>query len=85
VIVSWNQNVLYPAGIPVEKITVKPTLRLPPGWKFGTPLPVESAAGDEVTFKSLALDSLVDSPVIAGEYYRAVDVTPSQRADPSRN
>jgi predicted metalloprotease with PDZ domain len=76
VIVSWNQNVLYPAGIPVEKITVKPTLRLPPGWKFGTPLPVESAAGDEVTFKSLALDSLVDSPVIAGEYYRAVDITP---------
>ena len=76
VIVSWNQNLLYPAGIPAEKIIVNPSLRLPSGWKFGTPLPVENAVGDEVTFKPVALDSLVDSPVIAGEYYRAVDVTP---------
>jgi predicted metalloprotease with PDZ domain len=77
VIVSWNQNLLYPAGIPAEKITFKPTLRLPLTWKFGTPLPVENVAGDEVTFKPLSLDNLVDSPVIAGEYYRAVDVTPA--------
>ena len=28
VIVSWNQNVLYPAGIPAENITFKPTLAL---------------------------------------------------------
>jgi len=76
VIVSWNQNVLYPAGILAEKITFKPTLRLPSGWKFGTPLPVENAAGDEVTFKPVSLNGLVDSPVIAGEFYRAVDITP---------
>jgi predicted metalloprotease with PDZ domain len=76
VIISWNQNVFYPAGIPAEKITFNPTLRLPAGWKFGTPLPIENAAGDEVTFKPVSLTSLVDSPVIAGEYYRAVDITP---------
>ncbi|MGO8817667.1 MAG: M61 family metallopeptidase [Terriglobia bacterium] len=76
VIISWNQNVFYPAGIPAEKITFNPTLRLPSGWKFGTPLPMENAAGDEVTFKPVSLVSLVDSPVIAGEYYRAVDITP---------
>jgi predicted metalloprotease with PDZ domain len=77
VIVSWNQNVLYPEGIPAEKIIIKPTLRLPEGWKFGTPLPVESTAGNVVAFKPLSLDMLVDSPVIAGEYYRAVDITPT--------
>ena len=76
-IVGWSQNVLYPAGIPAEKITVNPTLRLPSGWKFGTPLPVQETAGDEVTFQPVVLNRLVDSPVIAGEYYRAVDVTPS--------
>jgi predicted metalloprotease with PDZ domain len=76
VIVSWNQDVLYPAWSRAENITIKPTLRLPSGWKFGTPLPVENAAGAEVTFKPVPLDRLVDSPVIAGEYYRAVDVTP---------
>jgi len=75
VIVSWNQNVLYPAGVPAGEITFKPVLRLPPGWKFGTALPQESLAGNEITFLPVALDRLVDSPVIAGEYYRAVDVT----------
>jgi len=77
VVISWNQNLLYPAGTAAEKIIFKPTLRLPSGWKFGTPLPLENAAGDEATFKAVALDRLVDSPVIAGEYYRAVDVTPA--------
>ena len=76
VIVSWNQNVLYPAKVPAEQIILHPSLRLPSGWKFGTPLPQESATGDVVTFKPVALNSLVDSPVIAGEYYRAVDITP---------
>jgi predicted metalloprotease with PDZ domain len=76
VVVTWDPDVLYPAGIPAERITFHATLRIPPGWKFGTPLPVENAAGSEVTFKGVSLNSLVDSPVIAGEYYRAVDVTP---------
>jgi predicted metalloprotease with PDZ domain len=76
VIVSWNQDLLYPAGVPAADITFKPTLRLPQGWKYGTPLPIENAAGNEISFKPVALDHLVDSPVIAGEYYRAVDVTP---------
>jgi predicted metalloprotease with PDZ domain len=75
-IVSWNQNVLYPAGIPAAKIIYHPTLRLPEGWKFGTALPQESTTGNEITFVPVALDRLVDSPLIAGEYYRAVDVTP---------
>jgi len=76
VVVSWNQNLLYPAGVSAEQITFRATLRLPEGWKFGTALPVENAAGNEITFQTVALDRLVDSPVIAGEFYRAVDVTP---------
>jgi predicted metalloprotease with PDZ domain len=75
-IVSWNQNVLYPAGVPAAEITYRPTLRLPEGWKFGTALPQEGVAGNEITFMPVPLDRLVDSPVIAGQYYRAVDVTP---------
>jgi predicted metalloprotease with PDZ domain len=76
VVISWNQNVLYPAGAPSKEITYDARLKLPSGWKFGTPLPIEHAAGDEVTFKPVALNRLVDSPVIAGEYYRAIDITP---------
>ncbi|HEV2176914.1 MAG TPA: M61 family peptidase [Terriglobia bacterium] len=76
VVLSWNQNVLYPAGVKAQEITCQPTLKLPEGWKFGTALPVEGQSGDEVTFKPVEFNRLVDSPVIAGEYYRAVDVTP---------
>ncbi|MGH9429980.1 MAG: M61 family metallopeptidase [Terriglobia bacterium] len=76
VIISWNQNVLYPAGVRAQEITFKPELILPQGWKFGTALPVEGAQGNEVSFKPVSLNRLVDSPVVAGQYFRAVNVTP---------
>jgi len=76
VVISWNQNVLYPAGAPSKDIMYAPKLVLPKGWKFGTPLPIASHAGDEITFKPVALNRLVDSPVSAGEYYRVIDITP---------
>ncbi|MFZ0639172.1 MAG: hypothetical protein WA020_03550 [Candidatus Acidiferrales bacterium] len=76
VVISWNQNVLYPAGKPANEIMYRPRLKMPNGWKYGTPLPEASHSGDEVVFNPVALDRLVDSPVIAGEYYRAVNITP---------
>ena len=53
-----------------------PKLVLPEGWKYGTALPVERAAGHEIRFKPVSLDRLVDSPVSAGQYYRVIDLTP---------
>jgi predicted metalloprotease with PDZ domain len=76
VVISWNQNVLFPGGASADQIKLQAKLVLPSGWKFGTPLPVEKESKDEVSFKTVSLERLVDSPVIAGEYYRAVDITP---------
>jgi predicted metalloprotease with PDZ domain len=76
VIISWNQNVLYPAGVRAQDFILEPRLTLPQGWKYGTALLVAGAEGNSVTFKPLSLNRLVDSPVVAGEYFRAVDVTP---------
>jgi predicted metalloprotease with PDZ domain len=76
VVISWNQNVLYPAGVLAQDITFEPTLKLPEGWKWSTPLPVENSSGDEIHFKPVSLNRLVDSPVIAGEYLNKVNVTP---------
>jgi predicted metalloprotease with PDZ domain len=76
VVISWNQNVLYPAGAPADQLTYQAKLVLPEKWKFGTPLPVEKQAGAEISFKPVSLERLVDSPVVAGEYYRAIDLTP---------
>jgi predicted metalloprotease with PDZ domain len=73
---EWNEAVLYPAGTPADQLIYQARLILPQEWKFGTALPVASQAGNEVSFKPISLDLLVDSPVIAGQYYRAIDLTP---------
>ncbi|HVC19331.1 MAG TPA: hypothetical protein VNE16_04570 [Vicinamibacterales bacterium] len=76
VVISWNQNLLYPEGFASKELTYDATLKLPAGWKFGTALPMASQAGQEITFKPITLNLLVDSPVIAGQYYRAINITP---------
>ncbi|MGH9358372.1 MAG: M61 family peptidase, partial [Terriglobia bacterium] len=76
VVISWNQNLLYPAGIPAQQIIYDPTLRLPQGWKFGTALPIAHEIGGEIHFKPVSLNRLVDSPVLAGQYLRVINVTP---------
>ena len=76
IVLEWNQTVLYPAGPPAHQIMVSPKLILPAGWKFGTPQKVESESGNEITFATISLAELVDSPVIAGQYYRAINITP---------
>jgi predicted metalloprotease with PDZ domain len=76
VVINWSQNLLYPAGTPMQQIVCKTKLLLPPGWKFGTALPIVSQSRNEVTFQPASLERLVDSPLVAGEYYRAIDLTP---------
>jgi predicted metalloprotease with PDZ domain len=76
VVISWNQDLLYPAGRLAQDIIFKASLKLPEGWKFGTALPVAREEGSEIEFKPTPLNRLVDSPVSASQYYRVVDVTP---------
>ena len=76
-VLEWNQVVLYPAGMPSDKLMYDAKLTLPEGWKFGSSLPVASESGNEITFKPISLELLVDSPVDAGQYYRNIDITPA--------
>ncbi|HWG21854.1 MAG TPA: hypothetical protein VG225_15090 [Terracidiphilus sp.] len=73
---EWNEVVLYSAGATSDKIVYDAKLKMPDGWKFGTSLPVAGQEGSEVTFKPISLELLVDSPVITGEFYRTIDLTP---------
>jgi predicted metalloprotease with PDZ domain len=75
-VLEWNQVVLYPAGFTSDKLMYDAKLVLPEGWKFGSSLPVAGESGNEITFKPISLELLVDSPVDAGQYYRNVDITP---------
>ncbi|MGA8761656.1 MAG: M61 family peptidase, partial [Candidatus Sulfotelmatobacter sp.] len=71
-VISWNQVLLYPKGFASDDINYTATLRLPDGWKFGTPLPVTSHSGNEIHFATVSLTTLVDSPVITGEFLKVV-------------
>src|SRR5450631_2454515 len=75
-VLEWNDVLLYPADTPAEKLIYEAKLSLPEGWKFGTPLPIEHQAGDQIQFKPISLNLLVDSPVVTGEFYRSIDITP---------
>lgn len=77
-VISWNQVLLYPKGWTGEQITYSASVRLPAGWKFGTPLSVASRSGDEIHFESVSLFTLVDSPIIAGEYLKVVPLNQGQ-------
>ena len=77
-LISWNQVLLYPKGWTADQLTYSASLRLPAGWKFGTPLPVASQSGDEIQFSPVSLYTLVDSPVITGEYVKIVPLNPGQ-------
>jgi predicted metalloprotease with PDZ domain len=72
---NWNQVVLYPQGAAADAVQITASLRLPEGWKFGTALTPASQSGNSVEFQPVALTRLVDSPVIAGLWYRQVQLS----------
>jgi predicted metalloprotease with PDZ domain len=71
-IISWNQLVLYPAGVQSDDLRYQARLRLPAGWSFGTALPAPNTAGDTTQFGEVSLTTLIDSPVLSGRYFRTV-------------
>jgi predicted metalloprotease with PDZ domain len=71
-IVTWNQLVLYPDGANISDVNFKANLSLPAGWKFGTSLPVTNQSANKISFDSVSLERLVDSPVLAGEYFLVI-------------
>jgi len=71
-VISWNQVLLYPKGYKSDDINYSASVKLPEGWKFGTPLPITSQSGNEIKFATVSLTTLVDSPVITGEFLKVV-------------
>jgi len=87
-VLAWNTLLLYPEGWTAEELQFTASLKLPPEWKFNTPLPVAEATGDRVSgqqikFRTTSLSELVDSPVQIGEYVRVVPLAenPHQELD----
>jgi predicted metalloprotease with PDZ domain len=77
---QWNSVSLYPAGYYARRIMVEPSVKLPKGWKYGTALETTTFEGGLARFKTVDFDTLVDSPMFAGRYYRQIDLDPGGRS-----
>ena len=75
---QWNAVALYPVGYRADQIQVRPSVKLPAGWGFGTALENEAPASPsgEVRFKQVDFDTLIDSPLLAGKFYKRFDLDP---------
>ncbi len=76
---EWNSVALYPAGHYSRGITFAPSVTLPAGWKYGSALEQLSRSGNTVSFKPTTFNTLVDSPIYAGKYFKRVDLDPGAK------
>ena len=76
---EWNQVVFYPAGYYSRAITVQPSVRLPARWQFGTALTRTRDSAGRIDFAPVTLNNLVDSPLIAGEYFKSFNLDPGAK------
>src|SRR5580704_2785289 len=59
-VLSWNQLLLYPKGVPTDQLQYKANLKVPSGWRYGTALPIDRESGSEIAFKASSLTTLID-------------------------
>ena len=77
---QWGMVALYPAGYFTRRIMVDASVKLPAGWGYGVALDTASRDGDVARFKPVSLETLVDSPMFAGRYYRQYDLDPGGKS-----
>jgi predicted metalloprotease with PDZ domain len=73
---AWNTVVLYPAGYFSRDIPFDVSLTLPQGWQYATALETAQASDGSVAFNPTTLNTLVDSPLYAGKYFKRIDLAP---------
>lgn len=73
---SWNEVVLYPAGISPSQIEVQPAVKLPADWQYGTALTKTGEESGEIEFARVSLEMLIDSPLLSGRYFKEIPLAP---------
>ena len=83
-VLSWNALLVCPYTGPamdVKTVLFAPSVTLPAGWHYGTALePLgggDRRPGDNVDFKPVNLEQLIDSPLLAGRFFREVELAPA--------
>ncbi len=87
-LLSWNTLIVYPlngdiAHTYVSDIMVSPSITIPKDWNYGTALELLTKhTNTGVTtmwtygFQTVSLEQLIDSPVLAGRWFREIDLAP---------
>jgi predicted metalloprotease with PDZ domain len=87
-LLSWNTVLVYPADTNASDVMFTPSVKLPNGWKRGTALESDGLDGvDQLCetgthcaptekFKTVSLEQLIDSPLLAGRFFREVALAP---------
>ena len=75
---EWISTILYPAGNFVRQVMVEPSATFPAGWAAATALRSDgdTSKGRTIRYKTVALDTLADSPVFAGRFIRIEPLSP---------
>lgn len=76
---EWNQVAFYPAGYYSRRLQFVPSVKIPEGWKFATALTTALDNEGYTIFKPVSFENLVDSPLIAGEYFKRIDLAPGAK------
>ncbi|WP_426266255.1 M61 family metallopeptidase [Sphingomonas sp. LHG3443-2] len=65
---------LYPAGYFTRRIPVSATVNYPAGFQAATALRPIATSGTRVTYNTVSYETLQDSPIFAGRYFRRDDL-----------
>ncbi len=81
---QWNLVAFYPAGYFTRRISVAPSATLPAGWGYGValdPVPGQPTGSprDPIAFRTVDFETLVDSPLLAGRYFKQIQLSPKVR------
>lgn len=71
-----NSVSLYPAGYYVRNIPISVSVKFPSGWKAATALRPTVTNGDTISYETVSYDVFIDSPWLAGRFYRKVELSP---------
>ncbi len=77
---QWISLAMYPAGYFTRRIQIEATIKLPRGWGYGTALETASIDGGVTRFKVTDFDTLLDSPMFAGRYFKQYDLDTSGKS-----
>ena len=72
--INWNQVLLFPDVPQARALTYEAGITLPPGWTSATALPGGGQDGARRLFEPVSLETLIDSPLLAGAHMRDIEL-----------